>query len=286
MKEPPPLTAVFMIFVSAFLIFGLFACTTEPTAFKLTVKHDPVGKSLEYKLESHRVGAAYKNGELVEDFDVKIEGDIIYTTQKVLADGNCVVLEENIWSWDEPAKDSCQVKRITRDYAYKYQVATSGKVTNLKMMGKPSQQWEDYVISFFEQGMPIFPEEKISVGYQWTQTTPVILPDSQTTEVSMVYTIKGTAQKQGYHCAIIEYNGDLAIPLHLEPADTLSSTGVDWIEVSGILYFAIKEGMGVNTEERRRVVRERYYTKKGEAIERRDEFEATTSSNLVSFAGG
>jgi hypothetical protein len=268
------------------MITVCLSCSNQPTTFKLTVNHAPVGKVIEYKLESHRVGSAYKNDELVEDFDVKVEGDIIYTTQKMLGGGDAIVLEENVWSWDEPVDDSGQVKRITKDYAYKFQISSTGKVTDLKMLGKSSQVWEDYVREYTNQGMPNFPDQKISAGHSWTQTASVTLPDSEVVEVSTQYTIKGTASKDGYECAIIEYKGNLVLPIFPDPVDSLSPTGVDRIELNGILYFSIEAGMAVNSEERRRVVTERSFTKEGKPIERRSEFEAVISYNLISIGAG
>jgi hypothetical protein len=288
MKLSPPLAAIAIpMGLTALIISGL-SCSSQPTTFKLRVKYDPVGTTAEYKMDSHRVGMVYKNDEMVEEFDVKVEGDILYTTQKVLPDGDCIVLEENVWSWDEPVDDSGQVKRITKDYAYKYRISPLGKMTDMKMLGKPSKQWEDYVISFVEQGMPIFPEEAISAGYKWSQTAMVELPDQNTFEAITDYTIKGTAQKNGYNCAIIEYKGNLAIPLFPEADDTLSAFGVDHIELNGILFFAIDAGFGINSEERRRVISERSFPDKktGEIIHRRHEFEATISSNLISLGPG
>jgi len=283
MKPSPPFTAVILFIFAFSLIFGVFSCSGQPDKFKLEVNYGPVGKVLEYKLTSHRVGTAYRDGEPAEDFDVNVEGNIIYTCQNILDDGTFVLLEENVWSWDEPVDDSGQVKRITRDYAYKYHLAPNGKMTDLKMLGKPSQPWEDYVRSFVEQGMPVYPEEEVSAGYQWSQNMTVTLPDSQTFEANVTFVVKGTANKQGYHCAILDYKGSLAVPIFPDPDEPASAYGVDWIEMSGLMYFAIKEGIGINSEERHRVVSERTAPDKktGKPMVRRNEFEAVVSSNLV-----
>jgi len=90
--------------------------------------------------------------------------------------------------------------------------------------------------------MPVFPDEKISTGYTWTQKTPVDLPSGDTTTASMTYKIKGTTQKMGYNCAIIEYNGTVVLPLFRDPQDTTAFEMVDWIEMSGILYYGIDIG--------------------------------------------
>lgn len=284
MKHSPPLMASLIFACCALIVISGLSCTHQPTEFKLEVKFGPVGKIIKYKLESHRVGNSFKNGEAVEDFDVKVEGDIAYTAQEVFPDGYTVVLEENEWSWDEAVKDSGQVKRVTKDYAYKYEVSPSNKVRNLKMLGKPSQAWEDYVKSFIEQGLPVFPEEKIAAGHQWTQVVEVNLPDGENSEVATTYIFKGIAHKQDYECAIIEYKGNLAVPLFPDPADSMSQSGVDRIEMNGIMYFAIEAGLSVNIEERRRVVSERFYIKGGEPMKRKNEFEAVISQNLVSIS--
>jgi len=281
MKRIPHLTAAMGILLTTLSVFSI-SCSNEPTSFKLRAKYDTPGKVIEYKLNSHRVGSAYQNEEMIEDFDIKVEGDMIYTTQKVLPNGNAMILEENVWSWDEPVDDSGQVKRITREYAYKYQMTPSGKIIDLNMLGEHAQNWEDYVRSHTDQGMPFFPDEGVTAGYSWTQTSSVTLPDSEIVEVQTTYTVKGTANKQGYYCAIIDYKGKLALPLFPDPEKTGSTHGVDLIEMNGILYFAIEEGIPINSEERRRVISKRTYeNKEGETVNRRTEFEAFISYNLV-----
>ena len=96
---------------------------------------------------------------------MKMEADIVYTTQDLIDNNIAVVLEENRWSWDEPVNDSGQVRRITREYAYRLQVAPSGKVLDFKMLGDYSPTWENYARNYYEQGIPVFPEEEIPIGY-------------------------------------------------------------------------------------------------------------------------
>jgi len=161
------------------VITRLIGCSTEPTSFQLGVRFGAVNAVSTYKMDSHQVGKVYENDSIIKEVDSKMEGDIRYTTKEILPDGAAVVLEENRWSWDEPS-DSGQVKRVTKDYAYELTILSSGKVADLKMIDPPSKNWEAYVKRYSEQGMPIFPDEKVSTGYTWTQTLPVALPSGDT----------------------------------------------------------------------------------------------------------
>jgi len=270
--------------VMAILVAGLLSCSSEAPSYQLSSKFPAVGAIYTYKMDSHQVARIYENDSLIREVDSKMEGDISYTAKDLLSDGAAVVREENRWSWDEPG-DSGQIKRVTKEYAYEMTILPNGKVIDLKMIDKPSQSWEDYVKRYSDQGMPVFPDEKISTGYTWTQKTPVDLPSGDTTTASMTYKIKGTTQKMGYNCAIIEYNGTVVLPLFRDPQDTTAFEMVDWIEMSGILYYGIDIGTSVNSEERRRVRSERTFIKGGKQIARRAESESVMSYNLVSLEG-
>ena len=267
------------------LVVMFASCSTTPTTFQLQVNYAPVGKIIKYTQESHRVGVIYKNEQKVKEVDLKIQGEITYTTQEILPGGDAVITEKNRWNWDEPAGDSGQVKRITKDYTYQVRISPSGKVADLKMVDASSPAWEDYIRLYCEQGMPVFPDQKISPGYSWTQSMSVTLVDSSSANAATTYRVKGVARKMGYDCAIIEYTGNLALPIFLDPADTLKLTGIDRIEMSGIMYFAIETGIAINSEEKRRVISERTYTKEGQVNRQRGESEEVISYSLVSIEG-
>jgi len=265
---------------------GLTSCGNQPAKVLLRVKHDPVGKTIEYKLDSHRVGSYTVNGEKKDDFDTKIEAEIIYTTQKLLGNGYAMVLEKNIWHSDEPVNDSGKVKRVTKEYAYDLQVAPTGKVIDFAMEGEHSVAWENYARNFYEQGIPVFPAEAVPVGYKWTQTSLVVLQNKETVEAKTTYRIKGTATKMGYNCAIIEYKGNLILPILPDPSDTTGLEGLDNIEMNGILYFAIDAGMSVSSEERRRSVSKRKYNKDGTPYESLRDMEEVISYALSAVKNG
>lgn len=285
MKSTPPLIAAVMVTVLIIPVVTFFSCSTTPTSFQLQVNYAPPGKIIKYTQESHRVGIAYKNQEKARDIDSKVQGEVTYTALEILPGGDAVIREVDRWSWDEPEGDSGQVKRMTKDYTYQMQISPNGKVTNFKMVEAPSTTWEEYLSRYLEQGMPVFPDQKVSPGYSWTQATAVALPDGSSANAATTYRVKGIARKMGYDCAIIEYTGNLALPIFLDPADTLQLTGVDRVEMSGIMYFAIDAGLSINSEEKRRVISERTYTKEKQLVNQRVESEEVISYSLVGIEG-
>ncbi len=286
MTERKSLTAKITVSCIAAIIsiLTVISCTQKPTLLLLRVNYEPVGKILKYSLELQRVGTAYKNDEFVKDIDKKLEAEITYTTKKIFPDGSAAVIEENKWSWDE-VTDSGQVKRKTTEYAYDLRIAPNGRIIDFKMLGDICRPWENYAGNYYEQGVPVFPDSAIPIGYSWTQNAEIEIPDGDTTEVSAIYKVKGTTRKMGYNCAIIEYSGNLVLPLFPDPDDSTAAWGVDRIEMNGILYFAYKEGISVSSEERRRVICERHTISDGEEIVKRSELEEAGSYKLTEAGG-
>lgn len=284
-KSPPPHVAFCIVLLMA-VAFGGLSCSPKPESIQLRMKYGTPGSSASYKFSANEVGKVYSDSGLAREFDVKVEGDIVYNTKDTLPDGGAIILEQNRWSWDEPADDSGQVKRVTREYAYKIKMLASGKIVSLDMIDKPSQQSEDYVRNFAQQANPVFPDQKVSPDYSWLQTVPVEIVGGAIDTSKMTFKFKGLARKMGYQCAVLEYSGNLVLPVFPNPDDTLVISGIDRIDISGITYFAIDEGIIITSDERRRTNRERRSVdKKGEKF-RRSEIESVMNFELVGTKGG
>lgn len=277
-----PLTATFAcIIISTLLIITGISCSEKPETLLLRVDHSPIGKVVEYSYDLQRVGTLYLNEKPPEDIDARVEAVIIFTTQDVFEDGSASVIEENRWSWDEPTKDSSQVKRKTSEYSYDLVIAPTGKVVEFKIMNETSPTWVNYVGNYYDQGIMVFPDHEIPIGYSWIQKGYAVLPGGDSVKVSTAYKLKGTTQKSGYKCAIIKYNGNMSLPLIPNPQDSTDLQGVDIIEMDGILYFAYEKGIQVSSEERRRSVYNRSYLKKDKRINKKSEVDEKISLNLV-----
>ena len=282
MKNKPLTAFTACIIIFALLIIAGISCSEKPETLLLRVDHSPIGKVIEYSYNLQRVGTLYINDEPPEDIDARVEAVIIFTTQDVYEDGTASVIEENRWSWDEPTKDSSQVKRKTSEYSYDLKIAPSGKVVEFKIMNETSPTWVNYVGNYYKQGIMVFPDHEIPIGYTWVQKGYAVLADGDSAKVSTTYKLKGTTQKSGYQCAIIKYNGNMSLPLIPDPQDSTGLQGVDTIEMDGILYFAYKKGIQVSSEERRRSIYDRSYLKKDKRITKKSEVDEKVSFNLVS----
>jgi hypothetical protein len=284
-KSPPPHVAFCMILLAAVVAVGL-SCSSEPQSIQLRMKYGSPGSSTSYKFTASEVGKVYGDSGLIRDFDIKIEGDIAYNTKDTLPGGGAIILEKNRWSWDEPADDSGQVKRVTREYAYNIRMLANGKVDHLEMIDKPSQQSEDYVRNFAQQANPVFPDQKVAPGYNWLQTVPVEIISGAVDTSKMTFKFKGLARKMGRQCAVLEYSGNLVLPVFPNPDDTLEISGIDRIDISGISYFAIDEGIIITSDEKRRTNRERRYVNKEGEKSRRSEIESVMNFELVGTKEG
>ncbi len=281
-KSPPPRVTLCIVLLAAVVIAGL-SCSSENQTILLRMKYGPPGSSASYKFTADEVGKVFADTGTAREFDIKVEGDIVYNTQDTMPDGGAIILEKNRWSWDEPADDSGQVKRVTREYAYKVEMLADGKVVNLDMLDKPSQQSEDYVRNFAQQANPVFPHQKVAPGYSWMQTVPIEVVGGAVDTSKMTFKVKGMARKMGYECAVLEYSGNLVLPVFPNPDDSVAVSGIDRIDISGITYFAIDQGVIITSDERRRTDRERKYVNdKGEKT-RRSEIESVMNFELVSL---
>lgn len=283
MKSVLPLTAGRRLYpVLAFFLVGWFwSCSQPPQSFTLRADYAPVGKVQNYLLTSHRVGKEFRNDKLSREIDVKLEADVVYTTQKMLPNGNAEVLEENRWHWDEPPDSAGNVKRVTREYTYHHEIAPSGKVVTFRMLGESTPQWENYARQYYEQGIPVFPERPVMIDSGWTQKTTVTLQDGSTEEAVTTYRVKGTAYKLGHQCVVIEYQGNMVFPLFPDTADTTGLQGIDRVEAKGILYYGYDDGIAVSSDESRRITIDRSAVKEGQPVHVKADYEEVVGYTLI-----
>lgn len=277
----PQLFVSIRIIISALILLGLCSCSEQPAKFKLRFDHGPAGATTKYRLESHRVGMTYKNDELTEEFDNRLEGNFTYVVREILPGEIFVIEENNIWSWDEAKGDSGQIKRETKEYNYVTQINSRGRVIDFEIQEKSTPTRVNYIKNFFDQGMPVFPELEIAIGESWVQSAIAVKAEGDSVAVSTTYKVKGTARKNGYDCVIIEYNGLLILPIIPYDDAPDKTVGYDKIELSGIFYFAHREGKNIHNEEKRRFTAIRDYVKDDEQIHRVTEFDAVLSQSLV-----
>ena len=227
------LTAAFFI-----IIFVQLHCTGDPKQVKLEFKYMP-GMILNLSQETYKTVQIYnedsvfteKTDDLLYEIEVTIDSiksDSIYCISEVIT--STIHRNDNM---EKP--DSCDI-----DYSIQYDFMSNGKISNVT---SATAKNSDYLNDFYEQNSPVFPEELVAPGYTWTQTGNIILQDSSIATSTTGFKVVSYVRESGYDCLVIEYAGDLVIPIFPNPSDSTNLSGIDRIKSKGVLYFAYNEGL-------------------------------------------
>lgn len=214
-----------------------------------------------YVFSSQRKGTIVRDSAAPESFDTKFDGKIIYTTLEILTDSAARLEEISQATWEEMDRDSGKLAKKSKESKVTMTCTPAGRILEFDVLDDMPLTWKQYMRSFYEQACPIYPDSQITIGGTWTQSAEVMLPDSSADRGVMKFLFKAITQKQGYTCAIISYSGNMVIPILPNQADTIIASGVDRLEVSGLMYFAIQEGVMISTDERRKMISDRRYVK-------------------------
>jgi len=215
----------------------------------LRYKYIP-GLTLSYEQTFNRSVKVIEDDSVINDYSSDYRATIIQEITDIYDDGSTALTELDTWFYKVPSKeDTTVMEEHEFKRELKLKVRPDGKVLDIEFPDKESRSSVAYIKNIYEQGMPVFPSEEITPGYNWTQTTKVMLPNG-IMEASTTYKFQSIARESGYDCAIIECDGNLVIPVEEEPSDSLMRTGIDHIQTTGKLYFAFKEGIVVLQRER------------------------------------
>jgi hypothetical protein len=246
------LTAVLFLEIAALSLTG---CGQGDKRITLTFKFQP-GMRLEYEQVSRQNTRIMVGDSITQEIQNTFKSSISYEVVKV-KDSIAQIKEHTTRHLPGAAKsnpsDSNPDKinnsnKVSRVLSLK--IKPNGKVVEvLPSVKGDNERTVSYLKNYYEQGVPVFPSEEVYPGYTWTQSTRVILPE-ETMEASTTYRIKSLAREAGYDCALIEYEGDLLIPLSTEAIDSTGYSGTDRIHATGIIYFAYREGVVVLQRER------------------------------------
>ena len=239
------ITAIIFIF---FVPLTLNFCSPGNKKITLRFKYNP-GLNLTYKQLSKRSVKISKGDSIIKEgthsYTMKIQQEV----KRFVDDSTAEVLEQDSWQTFGPNKeDSSLIDTIQNTRKLILQVLPNGKVINFKFVNDDDITLANYIKNYYEQGLPVFPVGEKSPGYSWTQSTRIMLPNNNI-EASTTYIIKSLVREAGYDCAVIEYKGNMLIPIESDPNDSTHRSGIDRIKTNGLLYFAYKEGIVISQRE-------------------------------------
>ncbi len=247
------------------LLLAILCVSCSQGEKKITLRYKFVpGQKLVYEQVSKRDVKVLEADSVIDRKTTTLEATIIQEVAEVLGEDSALIYETDIWHYERPAKDdSTTMETVEETRETTLKVLANGKLLDIEFHGEESKSKVAYIRNFFEQGLPVFPGGEVSPGYNWTQTTKVMLPEG-VMEASSNYIVRSLARESGYDCAVIECDGNLIIPIEPDPTDTAQRRGVDHIETTGKLYFAYKNGFVVLQRERWLINGDRTEIKAGE----------------------
>jgi len=251
------------------VLFLASSCEQGDKKITLRYKFEP-GLTLTYDQTVKRNYKVMEADSLIREAMTTLNARVIQSIQEVNDNGTAVMDETDTWYYERPSqKDTTRMEKIEETRNLKLTVKPDGDIVDVDFLDDESQSTRAYIKNYLEQGMPVFPPGEISVGFNWTQSAKVMMP-SQTMEASTTYEVKALVREAGFDCAVIEFDGNLIIPIEPDPTDSVKISGVDKINTTGKLYFAYKEGLVVLQRERWVVDGTRnYVTPKGEEKHRK-----------------
>jgi len=237
------LTAIITIALTAVLIFS---CTGGEKKISLRFKYKP-GMTLGYEQTTKRTWKAVAGDSVMEEGHRTYSVELTARVTGLSQDGIAELLDSTTWTYTAPGKedsttlDTIEMLQVTRTF-----VEPNGRVSDVIYLNNKDVSSITWLKNYYEQGMPVFPSGELSPGYSWTQTTKVLLPD-ETMDASTTYRVKSLAREAGYDCAVIEFAGNMIIPVEpsKEKCGDCIRRGYDQIDVTGVSYFAYKEGIVV-----------------------------------------
>ncbi|MEW6412321.1 MAG: hypothetical protein AB1483_07585 [Candidatus Zixiibacteriota bacterium] len=256
------ITAILLMSAAALLIGS---CSQGEKRISLRFKFEP-GMKLQYEQTSKVREKVLEADSIIyehaEEYKVDIEQEFV----KFVDDTAAQVSEHAIWHFMRPSKeDSTKMEPYQTERTTFMTVLPNGKIVEVEFVDLKEQSRIKYIKNYYEQGLPVFPSGEKPVGYNWTQTTKVVLPN-ESMEASTTFLIKSLVRESGYDCALIEYEGNLVIPVEPAAKDSTMRSGLDKIKSKGHMYFAYKEGLVVLQKETWKVDGDRSRLKDGKMV--------------------
>lgn len=241
------ITALIVTIALITMIVG--SCMQGEQRIGLRFKYEP-GLVLTYKQIANRSYQVIEADSIVKKDAIQYDIDVEMEFIRFVDDTTYEIAERGEWEYTVPSKeDSTKMETMTRTSETILRTLSNGKIVGADFEQKKNDNEIAYVTNYYEQGMPVFPSGEKPIGYSWTQTTKVVMP-TETMEASTTYHLKSEVRHAGYDCAVIEYEGNMILPIEPNPEDSLPRSGLDRVKTNGIMYFAHKEGMIVEQKER------------------------------------
>jgi len=219
----------------------LLSCSAGDKSIVIRFRYEP-GLQLTYSQTTERRTEVSEGGKVVKAYNATIPLQIEQTIRRVLPDSSAELLERDSWDFTAPnEKDSTRLDTLKGSRELVLYVMPNGKILDIDFVSEIDSASAAYIQHYIEQASPVFPSHGLAIGQGWTQETSIMI-DSVPTRAATRYEFTRIEKHMGYDCAVISYDGTLAIPVKPSPKDTTRRHGVDRIRSTGNVFFAWREG--------------------------------------------
>lgn len=226
----------------ALLMLATWGCDSGEQSIRLRFRYEP-GMFLQSTQSFTRSTLMTHGDSIVYQDSSDVVAGIEQTCRRILPDSSAEILE--VSRWTAVMNDTLNPqKRDTMEHTRELTmfVMPNGKITRIDYgpdMDSVSIAWMN---AYYEQGSPVFPERSLRSGDSWTQFSRVVV-GSDTMPSSTVFTVSAIQPCENERCAIINYAGNLVLPVGPSKTDSSKRGGVDRITMDGSMHMALSDGM-------------------------------------------
>lgn len=254
-------------------------CTQQTKSVLLRLKFTP-GQKNTFKIDRKHHWMKFDGEQVTGEGTYSILIHAEEVVRRVLDEGTAEVIQTLHRRIYEPRPDNPSIiDTVLTTSSLTLYMRPDGRLVDLEFDNSGSSD-TTYLRQFYEQASTVFPRGPVEQGKSWSHSTHVML-NGEKVEAATTYQLKSFAREKGYDCAVIEYDGNLLLPITVPAGDSTQRQGIDRIDVSGMMYFAYVEGVTVSIRERWLIDSERRMFESGEWKQYRSKVEVDAEQQLV-----
>lgn len=272
-------TITAILFVSASLLaFG--SCGEQSRKIVIRYPHQ-MQYINHFKQEGTQKLQVWQGDSLVYSLSRSLNFDISQQVLRVLPDSSAAIEENSTMLLiGRNRKDTTVIDTMKEDRSFVLYEAPNGKIVDFETKGKYDSLTTAHFRSWYEQACPVFPDSAVGIGSTWANRNTVVV-DSQNLQTSTSFKVRGFEQMRGYDCIVVDFFGNIILPLRVEKGDTMVRGGLDEIRVDGTFWFAWKEGFFAQQTQKETIVGRRDMIAKGKEFKRHYRIEGNANMYIA-----
>jgi hypothetical protein len=258
------ITAILTTFL---VVFALADCGDQNRKIVIRYPHQ-MQYINHFKQEGTQKLQVWQGDSLVYSLSRSLDFNISQRVLRVLPDSSAAVEENSTMLLiGQNRKDTTVIDTMKEDRSFIIYEAPNGRIVDFETKGKYDSLTTAHFRSWYEQACPVFPDSAVGIGSTWVNSNTVVV-DSQKLETSTSFKVRGFEQMRGYDCIVVEFSGNIILPIRSDPKDTMLRGGMDEIRVDGTFWFAWKEGFFAEQSQKEVILGRRDLVEKGKPFTR------------------